>query len=72
MIDHWKVQKITKGRKIVDYYVNKKSRLIEINCSSKKHEEMRKIFNQHGMSNRDFNGKRAEKAQEFIRGRYSF
>ena len=44
-------------------------KLIKINCSSKKHEEMRKVFAQYGKRSPDFNCKRehAEKAEENIR-----
>ena len=70
LIDHWKAQESTKGRKIDDYDVNENLRLIQINCSSKKHEKMRKIFNQHGKRNRDLKRKLTEEAQEIIRKRY--
>ena len=57
---------------IGDYYEDENLKLIKINCSLKKHEEMRHICNQHGKQNRDFNhkNKRSEQAQEHIRKRY--
>ena len=72
LIDSWKVQESAKGRMIGDYYVDENLKLIKINCSSKKHEEMRHICNQHGKQNCDFNHKikRSEQAQEHIRKRY--
>ena len=72
LIDLWKVQESLEGTKIDDYDVDENLRLIKINFSSKKHEEVRQIFNQHGQQNLAFNPKRkhAEKAKEYIRKRY--
>ena len=68
LIDHWKLQESTKVGKKDDYHVDENLRLIKINCSSKKHEEMRKILDQYGKQNREL--KHAEKAEEDIRKRY--
>ena len=72
LIDHWKIQESTKVRKTENYDVDENLRLIKVNCSSKKYEEMRQIFHQREKRNHDFNGKRkhAEKAEENIRKRY--
>ena len=69
LIDHWKVQESTGRNKKDDYDVDENLKLIKINCSSKKHEEMRKVFAQYGKRSPDFNCKRehAEKAEENIR-----
>ena len=72
LIDHWKVQESIEGRKINDYDVDENLRLIKINYSSKKHEEMRKMLDQYGKQSRAFsrNRERAEKAEAVIRKRY--
>ena len=72
LIDHWKVQESTAGKKEDNYDVDENLKLIKINFSSKEHEEMRQTFNQHGKQNRNFDHKlkNAEKAQENIRKRY--
>ena len=71
LIDHWKVQESTGGKKKSNYYVDESLKLIKINCCSKEHEEMQKIFHQYGKRDLDFNRKHidAEKAGENIRKR---
>ena len=47
LIDRWKVQVSAEVRKRVNYHENEKLKLVTVNESSKKHDVMRKKFNQH-------------------------
>ena len=71
LIHHWKVQESTGGKKKINYDVDESLKLIKINCCSKEHEEMQKIFHQYGKRDLDFHRKHidAEKAGENIRKR---
>ena len=74
LIDHWKVKESLEGKKIDDYDVDENLKLITINCSTKKHGEMGKMFDQHEKQDIDFNRKRrrAEKVEEDSRKRKIF
>ena len=73
LIDQWKIQRSIGGIKRGDYQEDKDLKLITIDCSSKNHEEMRKMFDQHEKKNDAFNIThiRAEEleAEEFIQKR---
>ena len=72
LIDHWKVQESTGGSKKKNYVVYKNSKLMEINCCSKEHEEMQNIFHQDGKRNHGAKRKHVdpEEIKEDIRKRY--
>ena len=66
LLNQWKVQ-ITEEEREVDYHENRNLNLITINRSSKNHEEIRKILDQHKNQNRIFDVTRM--AEEFVQKR---
>ena len=67
LLNQWKVQTMAEEETEVDYHENRTLNLIAINGSSKNHDEMRKILDQHKNQNCIFGVTRI--AEEFIQRR---